>query len=133
MASDGLLDTSVVIDFERIPAEQLPDLVAISALTLAELVGGLRTVVQPGERLARLQRLQKAESLFGVPIPFDDRAAHAYGDICVRVVAIGRKFKGRRSVDLLIAATALANEYALYTRNPDDVRGLDDILEIVAI
>jgi toxin FitB len=36
-------------------------------------------------------------------------------------------------VDLFIAATALAAGLPLYTRNPDDFRGLSDVLEIVQV
>jgi predicted nucleic acid-binding protein len=47
------------------------------------------------------------------------------------VVAAGRKARGRRATDLLIAATALAHDLPLYTRNPDDFAGLDHLVEIV--
>ena len=38
-----------------------------------------------------------------------------------------------RAVDLLIAATALANELSLYTRNADDFRFLDGLVDVIAI
>jgi predicted nucleic acid-binding protein len=34
---------------------------------------------------------------------------------------------------LLIASTAAANNLALYTRNPDDFLGLDDIVTVFAV
>jgi len=49
------------------------------------------------------------------------------------VVAAGRKAQGARSVDLLIAATALATGLPLYTRNGEDFRALDDLLEIIVV
>ena len=50
------------------------------------------------------------------------------------VAAISRsKARGRRAFDLLIAATALAAELPLYTRNPGDFDGLDGLIEVVAI
>ena len=48
------------------------------------------------------------------------------------VMVTGRKARGARGVDLLIAATALAG-LPLYTRNGDDVQALDDLLEVVVV
>ena len=59
--------------------------------------------------------------------------ARAYGRVYAAVAASGRKVRGRRAVDLLIAATALAAGLPLYTRNPDDFVGLSDLLEIVSV
>ena len=36
-------------------------------------------------------------------------------------------------MDLLIAATAHAHSARLYTRNPSDLTGIEDLLEIVAV
>jgi predicted nucleic acid-binding protein len=43
------------------------------------------------------------------------------------VIAAGRKARGRRAVDLLIAASAVAHDLPLYTRNPDDFDHLDGL------
>lgn len=48
------------------------------------------------------------------------------------VIAAGRQPR-RRAVDLIIAATALAAGLPLYTRNPNDFRGLEDIVHIISI
>jgi predicted nucleic acid-binding protein len=121
-----------VIDLERIDAASLPDEVAVSGLTMAELAAGPHAATDPIERARRQERLQRAEATF-TPIPFDANAARAYGRICAAIVAKGRKARGRRAVDLLIAATAIAERLPLYTRNPDDFRGLTELLEVRAI
>jgi predicted nucleic acid-binding protein len=53
--------------------------------------------------------------------------------VYAEVISAGRKARGARAVDLLIAATAAANQLPLYTRNADDFRGLHRVVEIVAI
>jgi predicted nucleic acid-binding protein len=127
----GLADTGVVIDLEKIDPGELPGEVAISAVTLAELAAGPHVNTDPEER-ARWPRLQRAEATFEV-FPFDAAAARAYGRLYATVLAAGRKVRGRRALDLLIAATALAAELPLYTRNPDEFDGLDGLVEIVAV
>jgi predicted nucleic acid-binding protein len=48
-------------------------------------------------------------------------------------MAAGRKARGARAVDLLIAATALSVDLPLYTRNGDDFRGIEQLVEIVVV
>jgi hypothetical protein len=64
-------------------------------------------------------------------LPFDGLCAHAFGVVYAGVLAVGRKPRGSRQVDLMIAATALAHELPLYTLNAADLRGLDGLIEIV--
>jgi predicted nucleic acid-binding protein len=128
----GIIDTSVVIDLERIDSEQLPTELAVSAVTLAELAAGPHATADPAERARRQDRLQRTEATFD-PLPFDVAAARAYGRIYAAVMASGRKARGRRALDLLIAATALAQDLPLYTRNPDDFVSLDEMLQVVAV
>ena len=128
----GLLDTSIVIALEEVDAERLPAELAISAVTLAELAAGPHATGDAAERARRQERLQGTEATFD-PLPFDAGAARAFGRVYAAVAGSGRRARGRRAVDLLIAATALAAELPLYTRNPDDLRGLEDLVEVVAV
>jgi len=131
-APRGILDTSVVIDLDKLDASDLPVEVAISSLTLAELAAGPHATNDPDERGRRQDRLQRAEAAFD-PLPFDADAARAYGRIFAAVIATGRKARGRRAVDLLIAAAALSAELPLYTRNGDDFQALEHLIDIVVI
>ena len=128
----GLLDTSIVIDLETIPAKALPIEVAITSITLAELAAGPHATADPAERSRRQDRLQRTEAAFD-PLPFDADAARAYGRVFAAVTNAGRKPRGARAVDLLIAATALAAQLPLYTRNPNDFQALDDLIDVIAI
>jgi predicted nucleic acid-binding protein len=128
----GLLDTSVVIDLETIPATSLPVEIAISAITLAELAAGPHATDDPTEGSLRQDRLQRTEATFD-PLPFDADAARAYGRVFAAVTDAGRKPRGARAVDLLIAAIAVAVGLPLYTRNPDDFQSLDDLLDVIAV
>ncbi len=130
--SHGLIDTSVVIDLELIEAADLPVEIAVSAITMAELAAGPHATTDPAERARRQDRLQRSEATFE-PLPVDTTVARAYGRVYAAVGAAGRKARGRRAVDLLIAATAVAAGLPLYTRNPDDFAGLSEILEVVAV
>lgn len=127
----GLLDTSILIDLEDVAVDHLPRTVAVSALTIAELAAAPHAAADPEERGRRQDRLQRAEAAFD-PVPFDAEAARAYGRVFAAVAASGRVARPR-AVDLLIAATALALDLPLYTRNGDDFRGLEKILHVVVV
>lgn len=128
----GLIDTSVVIDLDEIEPEALPEQVAISAVTLAELAAGPHATTDAAERARRQDRLQRTEATFD-PLPVDGGVARAYGRIYATVAAAGRKARGRRALDLLVAATAMAADLPLYTCNPDDFAGLEDLLDVEAV
>lgn len=128
----GLLDTSVVIDLEQLDPARLPAEVAISAITMAELAAGPHATSDAEERARRQDRLQRAEAAFD-PLPFDTNAARAYGRIYAAVAGAGRKARGARAVDLLIAATASSMDLPLYTRNPDDFRALGGLVTIISV
>lgn len=127
----GLLDTSVVIDMDAIDADLLPDESAIAAVTLAELAAGPHATRNAGERARRQDRLQWVAQRWA-PLPFDTRAARAYGRVFAAVRASGRSTRSRMA-DLLIAATAVSNGLALYTRNPSDFASLEQLVSIKTI
>ena len=126
--SRGLLDTSVVIDHDVVDPALLPDESAIAAVTLAELAAGPHATRDPQERARRQDRLQWAAATW-VALPFDMDAARMYGRIFAAVRASGRTSRTRLA-DLLIAATAAANGLPLYTRNPADFAGLNQLLTV---
>lgn len=101
-------------------------------MTMAELAAGPHATSDPSERARRQDRLQRVEATFE-PLPVDSAVARAYGRVYAAIGATGRKAQGRRVVDLLSAATALAAGLPLYTRNPGDFAGLSDIVEIVSV
>lgn len=117
--SPALLDTSVVIDLDRIPRSYLPEEQAICAITLAELAAGPHATDDEDESARRQDRLQRIEALLD-PLPFDADAARAYGRVYAATRAASRKPRGARAVDLMIAAVALSRSLPLVTRNPDD-------------
>lgn len=124
--AQGLLDTSVVIALEQVPAGSLPLESAIAAVTLAELAAGPHATDDPEERARRQDRLQRVEALLD-PLPFDAGAARAYGVVYAATRAHDRKPRGARAVDLLLAATAMANDLPLFTRNPGNFDHLEAV------
>lgn len=127
----GLLDTSAVVDLDLLDDAALPEEMSVSALTLAELAAGPHATPDPRVRAQRQELLQRVESTFE-SIPFDGTAARSYGLVMAATAAAGRTSR-RRAVDLMIAATAVAAGVPLFTRNPADLSGLDEILEIVRV
>ena len=130
--SSGLVDTSVVVDWHD-PAviAALPDEMAISVITAAELAAGPHLAADAVEAAKRQARLQEVESALE-PIPFDAAAARSYGLVVAAVIRGGRKPRSRFA-DLLIAATAHARRLDLYTRNGEDFTGLEGLVRVFSI
>ncbi|MFR9752100.1 type II toxin-antitoxin system VapC family toxin [Nocardia sp. 004] len=136
----GMLDTNIMILRRWLDPEQLPEAMAISAITLAELSAGPHEVRRNNEqdsydehieRARRLDVLQRAENEFD-PIPFSAEAARIYGRVCASVISVGRKPR-RRIADLMIAVVAISEELPLFTTNPDDFHGLNELLTVVTV
>lgn len=124
----AVLDTSVILGSDVPPLEG--DL-AVSAATLAELHFGALVARDPAVRAERLRRLALVERLFD-PLAIDEEVARSYGRLAAAVASAGRRPR-RRVMDILIAATAHAHGARLYTRNPADLQGLDNLVDIVTV
>lgn len=127
-----LIDTSVAVRLKETEFPRLVPWLATSTLTIAELVKGPNGAADELDRERRLRHLHRVESAIEI-LPFDLRCARAYSRISIAVERIGRKARGSRSIDLMIAATALAHRLPLYTLNPKDLHGLENLIEIVDI
>lgn len=131
--SRGLLDTSVLIAREEDSQleSSLPQEIAISVATLAELHFGVLVAKDDETRQQRLRRLGIIEATLQ-PIPIDAPIARAFAGVAQAVKAAGRQPRAR-IMDLWIAATALALRIPLYTRNPQDFEGLQSLIQIRAV
>lgn len=127
----ALLDTSVVIAPPASGLSSIADLVAVSAITVAELEYGIGAATDPAERQRRRRRLQLVVDTFDV-IPCDIAVAQSYGVLTNLVRAAGRDPRPRR-LDLLIAATAERHGLSLATRNAADFRHLQNVLHVVDV
>ncbi|NBE98554.1 type II toxin-antitoxin system VapC family toxin [Nonomuraea sp. KC401] len=127
----GLLDTNILVLRAGIDPDELPDEMMISAITTAELSAGVLAAAGTRELAQRMKILQTAEAEFD-PLPFDDTAAREYGQLWTAVSASGREPRPR-AADLMIASVAIANGLPLYTCNPKDFQGLDQLLAVVPV
>lgn len=124
----AILDTSVVLSSDVSP---LPGELAISAATMAELHFGVLIAGDDRVRATRLRKLSALQRRFD-PLPIDDAVAESYGELAAAVASTGRQPRAR-VMDILIAATAHAHNAQLYTRNPKDFKGVDDLVTIVDV
>ena len=112
------LDTCVIIDFLRGRSPELyrlfertnPKLVIVPSVVAAELLVGAEKSQNP-------QAAREAVEEFLLPfqvVPFDWRCANEYAHIRAELEKVGKAIGGN---DMLIAATALANDAVLVTNN----------------
>jgi hypothetical protein len=112
-----VLDTSVLIAREqaRPLSRPLPDDVAVSVVSIAELEVGVLMARDAETRGRRLRTLTEVRSLSGA-LPIDERTASAYARLATNVLGEGRK---PRVHDTWIAATALVNDAEVWTQDAD--------------
>lgn len=127
----GLLDTCALIDLAEIADDKLPVHPRISTITLAELGIGIALAQSPQVLALRTERLLEVEHAFDA-LHFCPSAARRFTTMAKLVVAEGRNPKPRKC-DLMIAAIASVNDLPLYTRNPDDFKGLDPVLTLIPV
>jgi predicted nucleic acid-binding protein len=125
--SRAILDTSVLIAREETGSlkRPLPDEVAISVITIAELEVGVLAARDADTRARRLRTLTSVRSLASA-LPIDERTAGAYAQLAAGVLSGGRK---PRVHDTWIAATALVNDAEVWTQDSD----FSDFAEAVAV
>lgn len=126
--SPAILDTSVFIaDEQERPLAPLPDEVAVSVVTLAELELGVLLAAEPGARARRLGTLNRVrDSLEALPV--DEVVASAFAGLVAELRHGGRRLGVQ---DAWIAATARAHGASLCTQD-DDFEGVPG-LEVLRV
>ena len=123
-----VLDTNVISELFRPTPEQrvvgwmssLTDDVAITSITLAELLAGVRRLPDGRRKEALASRIDAVvESYRGTRsmLPFDDSAAEHYANVLAAREAAGAPIS---TADAQIAAICLANGATCATRNAKD-------------
>lgn len=123
----GVLDTSAIVARHQEDASiVLPDQAAISTVTLVELHAGVRGAANEHARRVRQRQLSFVEARFE-PLPVDEDVARHAGRIRADARRAGHK---AALADVLIAATAVAQGVAVYTRDRDFERlsGVDVVI-----
>lgn len=123
-----VLDTNVISEvFRREPdarvgswLESIDDDVAITAITLAELLAGVRRLPRGRRRSALIEKIEHAIQPYRDTrsvLPFDDEAANHYADILDAREKSGEPIS---MADAQIAAICRARGAACATRNTKD-------------
>jgi predicted nucleic acid-binding protein len=129
----AILDTSILIAQEEDAAVEaaIPSEAAISVVTLAELHYGVLAAKTDIVKQIRLRRLGVIEATFQ-PIPIDATVARAYAAVAQAVKLAGGAPRAR-VMDLWIAATALAENVPVFTRNREDFKTLEQLIDVRSI
>lgn len=121
----AILDTSVFIATEQDrPLGELPDEVAVSVVTLAELELGVLVADEARVRARRLATLNKARELRALAV--DQAVASEFAALVAELRQAGRRLKVQ---DAWIAATALRHRAAVASQEDD----FDDLPGLVVV
>ena len=130
MISTGVLDTSVFIAQEsgrRLDVSLVPDEVAITVVTLAELNLGVLAAASADVRAQRMATLDTIADI--VALPVDDGAARMWARLRIHLAETGRRL---RINDLWIAAIAASRGLPVVTQG-NDFDALDGIAGLAII
>lgn len=114
--SRAIADTSVFIAREAgRPLGELPDEIAVSVVTAAELELGVLRAHDAATRAVRVATLSRVRADYPL-LPIDDATASCFARIADEELGAGRKL---RRHDAWIAATALRHGAAVVTQDAD--------------
>jgi len=112
----AVADTSVFIACEAgRPFGDLPDEIAVSVVTAAELELGVLRAGDPTVRAARLATVSRVRAKYAL-LPIDDETASCFARLADEQLRAGRKL---RRHDTWIAATALRHNASVLTQDAD--------------
>jgi predicted nucleic acid-binding protein len=114
--SRAVADTSVFIATEAgRPLGEIPDEIAVSVITAAELELGVLRALTPEVRATRLATLSRVLAIYPL-LEIDEATASCYARLADEQLRAGRK---PRRHDTWIAATALRHAVAVITQDTD--------------
>jgi len=114
--SRAIADTSVFVALEsRRPLGELPDELAVSVVTTAELELGVLRAADTATRARRLATLGQVRATYPL-LPVDAEVASCFARIAASELEAGRKI---RRHDTWIAATAMRHGAAVATQDAD--------------
>lgn len=114
--SRAIADTSVFIAQESgRRLDKLPEQIAVSVITAAELELGVLRAVDPEARAIRLSTLARVQATYPL-LPIDPQVASCFARIASTELSRGRRL---RRHDTWVAATAMRHGTAILTQDAD--------------
>jgi hypothetical protein len=114
--SRAIADTSVFVAQETgRELGELPEEIAVSVITAAELELGVLRATEPSSRATRLATLSRVQATYPL-LPVDPEVASCFARIASTELAKGRRL---RRHDTWIAATAMRHGVAVLTQDTD--------------